>query len=318
MKDVKNAHFLQVDRKIEKISEGRGFVVLPAPQAFEELSFVRDYFGKKPKEGYFIWIKRSVGYPLTTCISISSVGVSQNPKNLIVIEKNVKAEIESICNTIKKNLKGKHRGYSKVILRENSKLKIKHLHSWGKKDIVASNIEFFLEKGAKLSHTYKCLEVAGELRTENNTYLQAKASANMVFTVFAKNSKVEMRNSTFLNAKDAKGVSRIRMVGGEKSHIFAQSRMIAQEAGIGYIDCMGLLLADSASIQAVPELINKNKDASLTHEASVGKISEEILSYLRTRGLSKDEAIDLIVAGFLGEEEPVVIKGQVLKSEFFM
>jgi Fe-S cluster assembly scaffold protein SufB len=39
----------------------------------------------------------------------------------------------------------------------------------------------------------------------------------------------------------------------------------------------------------------------LTHEAAIGKISEEELNYLRSRGLSKDEAVNLIVTGFLGE-----------------
>lgn len=106
------------------------------------------------------------------------------------------------------------------------------------------------------------------------------------------------------NGKDARGISRIRMV--------------ANEAGTGHVDCMGLLLAEDVAINVTPELINKNKDASLTHEASVGKISEENLNYLRSRGLTEDEAIDLIVAGFLGEEEPIIVKGKVLPSKLFM
>jgi hypothetical protein len=52
-------------------------------------------------------------------------------------------------------------------------------------------------------------------------------------------------------------------------------------------------------MRLVPELVNENKDALLTHEASIGRISEEELNYLRARGLSENEAIDLIVAGFL-------------------
>ncbi|PIZ89560.1 MAG: hypothetical protein COX89_00870 [Candidatus Nealsonbacteria bacterium CG_4_10_14_0_2_um_filter_37_10] len=46
-------------------------------------------------------------------------------------------------------------------------------------------------------------------------------------------------------------------------------------------------------------LICQNKEAQITHEASIGKISEEELNYLRMRGLTEKEAIDLIVTGFL-------------------
>ncbi len=67
----------------------------------------------------------------------------------------------------------------------------------------------------------------------------------------------------------------------------------------GHLDCQGLLAAKTAKISFVPGLVCKNKDAQITHEASIGKISEEELTYLRMRGLTEDEAIDLIINGFL-------------------
>jgi len=79
-------------------------------------------------------VKKSIGYPLITCITISSPKVIQKPENLVVIEKNVKVKIQSICSASKKNLQGKYIGYSKIILKENSELKLKHFHSWGKRD----------------------------------------------------------------------------------------------------------------------------------------------------------------------------------------
>ena len=64
---------------------------------------------------------------------------------------------------------------------------------------------------------------------------------------------------------------------------------------------MGLLLSEKSSINSMPELYNKDMNAVLTHEASVGRISEEELNYLRSRGLTENETISLIVTGFLGE-----------------
>jgi Fe-S cluster assembly scaffold protein SufB len=119
----------------------------------------KKYFDEESEEGYFIWVKKSLDRPLITCISISSKNVSQNPVNLVMIEKDVKARIYSICNAIKKDLCGNHAGSSKIILKENSKLEMKHFHKWGKGDVVTSSTGFFLEKKAELAYAYRCLEV---------------------------------------------------------------------------------------------------------------------------------------------------------------
>ena len=318
MKNVKNVHFWQVDHKIKNIFKLKGITVLSSSEAWEKFKWLRLYFNKKPREGYFIWVKQQVNFPLITCISISSANVSQNLMNLILIEKGLKIEMNGFCNSLKGNLSGKHKGYSKIILKENSELKMKHFHSWGRKDKVDFRLDFILEKGARLLHSYKCLKTPKRLKTENNNYLEENSSANFLTTILAKNSEVKIEDSTFLNGRKSNRISRIRVVGDKKSKILAHSKMIANAAGTGHLDCMGLLLAKNSNIKAVPELINKNKNAFLTHEASVGKISEEVLNYLRSRGLTKEEAIDLIVAGFLGEEEPLIIKGRTISSELYM
>lgn len=318
VKNVKSINYYQIDYYINKILKREGVVILPSLEAYKKLKWTRDYFKEEPKEGYFIWVKKSIDHPLTTYITISSPKVIQKPGNLVVIEKNVKVKIQSICNASKKNLQGKHIGYSKIILKENSELKLRHFHSWGKRDWVKSSLEFFLEKGAKLSHTYKCLEIPMRLKMENNTYLRENSSSNLIITILAKDGEVDMYDCTFLNGRESNGISRVRMIGDKKSKIVAHSQMVANDAGTGHVDCMGLLLSENSSIQAIPELINRNKDASLTHEASVGKISEETLNYLRSRGLTENEAIDLIVTGFLGEEEPIIIKGRIVLSKLYM
>lgn len=318
VKNVKSINYYQIDYNVNKIFEREGAVIFSSPEAYKKLRWTRDYFKQEPKEGYFIWVKKSIDCPLTTCITISSPKVIQKPENLVVIEKNVEVKIQSICNASKKNLEGKHTGCSKIILRENSVLKMKHFHSWGKRDWVESSLEFFLGKGAKLSHTYKCLEIPMKLKIENDTYLKENSSSNLIITILAKDGEVDMHDSTFLNGRESNGISRLRMIGDKRSKIVARSQMVANDAGTGHVDCMGLLLSKNSSIQAIPELINRNKDALLTHEASVGKISEETLNYLRSRGLTEDEAIDLIVTGFLGEEEPIIIKGRIVPSKLYM
>jgi Fe-S cluster assembly protein SufB len=59
---------------------------------------------------------------------------------------------------------------------------------------------------------------------------------------------------------------------------------------------------DSRS-DAYPTIITDDSDSDVEHEASVSKVDEEKLFYLKSRGLSEEEATSLIVAGFI---EPIV------------
>lgn len=318
MRNVRSANYLQIDYEVRRLFTEKDVIIRPSREAYEEFRWTRDYFEQKPKEGYFIWIKNQIDYPLTTCIAISSPNVSQELMNLMVIDEDIEAEIDSVCYAVKKDLHGSHVGHSKIVLKANSRLRMRHFHNWGKGDTIRSSLEFSIGKGAELSHTYKCLEVPAKLETETDTFLESHSSANLEAIVLAKVGDVYTRDSTFLNGERSSGVSRIRLIGDEGSRIVAHSKMIANNAGTGHLDCMGLLLAENSSINAIPELINRNRNASLTHEAFIGKISEENLSYLRSRGLTEAEAIDLIVTGFLGEETPFILEGRVVPSKLHM
>ena len=56
---------------------------------------------------------------------------------------------------------------------------------------------------------------------------------------------------------------------------------------------------DQSFMESIPELIAKRKGVEITHEAAVGKISEKEITYLMTRKLSRDQAVSLIIRGFM-------------------
>ena len=67
----------------------------------------------------------------------------------------------------------------------------------------------------------------------------------------------------------------------------------------GHLECNGLVLSDDSSIYAVPELEANSSGLELSHEAAVGKIDEDEIYYLTSRGLTEEEAAAMIVRGFL-------------------
>jgi len=318
MRKRENYSFWQVNHEIKRILGDRSVVVLPSPEAYGKLPWTRKHFGKKPSEGYFIWVREQVGLPLSTCITIASQKISQDLSNLLVVEEGVKAKAGVVCNVTKPNLRGTHKAQGKLILRKGASLEYQHLHRWGKEDFVSPEYQFVLEEGSCLSYTYKNLFPPKKLRLKTAITSRKNSSCNLNIVVNGRDSEAEIKDTIRLKGDGSRGVIRLRLVGDKKSKIVAHSRMIANAGSTGHVDCMGLLLAEDSSIKVVPALENNHKDAQLTHEASVGRISEEVLNYLRSRGLTEAKAIDLVVGGFLGEEEPTAFGGQTFSSKDFM
>jgi len=303
MRNAKNAskrfNFWQIDHKIFQILKGQGIEVLPSPEAWEKFGFVRKIFEKKPKEGYFVWVKKEVDFPLTTCITIASPKVSQDLRNLLVIERGIKAKANVLCNAAKNNLYGVHNAKGKILLKGGVSLEYNHIHKWGQKDFVNPDYEFILEKGAKLIYNYQNLFPPENLNLRTILHFKENSSANINFIVNGINSKIKIEDGLILEGKNSQGIVKIRAVGKNNSKIFVKSIISANSPSKGHLDCQGLLVDKKSKISLIPALLCQNKDAQITHEASIGKISEEELTYLRMRGLSEKEAIDLIVSGFL-------------------
>jgi len=214
-------------------------------------------------------------------------------------EKNIKTEANVLCNAVKSNLCGSHRAQGKLILKEGSFLKYNHFHKWGEKDSVEPNYEFILEKDSKLIYNYQNLLPPKKLRLITAFHNKEGSSLQANLVINSLNSKTELEESIFLEGKNSQGILKLRLIGKKKGQIEAKSTIIAKSPSKGHLDCQGLLVDKNSKISLTPELICQNKLAQITHEASIGRISEEELNYLRMRGLAEEEAINLIVSGFL-------------------
>ncbi len=299
MKNARNVHFWQIDNQVKKILKVKGVILLTSPEAWRKFSWTRKYFSQKPEQGYFIWVKNQINFPLFSCVSIAHKNINQKLQNLLIIEKNLKVSLQGSCNALKKDLNGKHKANGKIILKQGSGLKYNHIHSWGEKDIVEPEYEFILEKNSKLDYTYKTLFTPQKLRINNSFSLSAGASCDIKMIVNCVKTETNIKDVLILKGPGSSGVINLRLVGGEESKILAHSQVIADSESKGHLDCQGLLTDKKSQISLVPELICKNKLAQITHEASIGKISEEQLIYLRMKGLTEKEATNLIINGFL-------------------
>lgn len=118
-----------------------------------------------------------------------------------------------------------------------------------------------------------------KILTENS----AHASTNFEVQLVGENSKVDVVSHA---------------VAKNKSKQSFVSKVVGKAKCFGHVECDGIL-CDEAQISSTPEILAQNKDASLVHEAAIGKISQDQQNKLMTMGLTAQEAEKAIINGFL-------------------
>ena len=294
----KDAIYKQIDNVI-KVMKLEGVEILTIEDAYKKYDWVKKYI-RKPLSGYFMRIEGVQKAPISTCFLIERPNIRQNLTNLIVLEKGAKVLFRTLCASALTNISSVHTDYTKLIMKENSEMTIEHIHRWGNRSFVAMSLDADLEKNAKLNYTYRSLESPRELYSFTKGKCHENATANVVVATLAEKSKIIMNENFWLQEDNASAIVKLRVVGKEKGFVKATSRVVAEGTNTkGHLDCQGLMVADDTELDLVPELNSKNRTAMLTHEASIGRITDDVLTYLKARGLTENEAIDLIVSGFL-------------------
>lgn len=108
----------------------------------------------------------------------------------------------------------------------------------------------------------------------------------------------ETRFSVILNGERASTNIVSRSVARDTSKQIFLSKVYGNAACVGHTECDSIIM-DSAYVGAIPEIHANHQEASLVHEAAIGKIAGEQLTKLMTLGLTKKEAEAQIINGFL-------------------
>jgi Fe-S cluster assembly scaffold protein SufB len=189
------------------------------------------------------------------------------------------------------------------------------IHNWGPHVEVRPRSGSIIEEDATFISNYVCMKPVKSLQMyptfkcigENATAL----SSSLLYA--PEGSHMDVGARVILNAKECKSdvISRVITNGGE---VISRGNITGLSPDVkGHLECRGLILGEHGRVYAIPELDGAVPGVEMSHEAAVGKIAEEEIAYLMTRGLSEDEATAAIVRGFLD----VDIKGlpPALKEE---
>lgn len=315
----KSASFLARDSQIiEAHAASEGVEILPITVALvkypwlKELSYslvprdqdeyVQEVSRNGDRLGYFIRIKagQKVTLPLYTCYMIDSDRFTQCTHNIVIAEAGSEAHLISGCASNVHIESGRHIGVSEYFIQEGALITSTMIHSWGKDVEVFPRSAAHISKDGRFVSSYIALGPVKRIEMDPTAIIEENALGEFYSVVFAPDgSYLDLGSTAVLNGEGATTqiVSRVVSGGG---NVITRGKIIgAKPQGRGTMACNGLLLKPGGSIRAVPELVGKNPDLELSHEASVGMISKEELSYLMASGIDEEQAKSMIIEGFL-------------------
>jgi len=311
--------YIQIDNApVHSSIRQEGVEVMAVSQALEKYDWMADYWWQavavdtdkytanielNQHDGYFI--RTLPGYktifPIQACLYLAKARLVQNVHNIIIAEEDSELHIITGCTTASKHNPGLHLGVSEFYIKRGAKITFTMIHNWNPEIAVRPRTAAVVEEDGLFLSNYVLMKPVRSLQM----YPAARCiGENAVvrynsILVAAEGSSLDVGSQALLNAKGAKTeiVARAITTGG---NIFARGYIEGNAPDVkGHLECRGLILRGKGMIHAIPELKGNLAGIDLSHEAAIGKIAEEEIEYLMSRGLTRTEATATIVRGFL-------------------
>jgi len=255
--------------------------------------------------GSFIYVPKGVKLekPLQSYFRINSEQMGQFERTLIICEENSDLHYVEGCTAPKYSQDSLHAAVVEIFVKKNAKCRYSTVQNWSnnilnlvtKRTLVEENglMEWIDGNvGSHLNMKYPCCVLAGEhakgvcisIAVGSNTQVQ-DAGAKMIH--LAPNT-----SSTIISKSLAR-------TGGKVNYRGLVSMSKNATNCKAKVECDTLILDDLSSSDTIPTNIISNNTSTIEHEATVSKISEEQLFYLMSRGLSKEDATQMIILGFI-------------------
>jgi Fe-S cluster assembly scaffold protein SufB len=179
------------------------------------------------------------------------------------------------------------------------------IHNWAEDVVVRPRSVAQVEAGGLFLNNYICMKPVKTLQMYPTTHLVGEDAVARYYSIIvgSPRSEYDVGGRVYLKQRGAKAeiVARTISNGGK---ITSRGHLIGEVPEIrAHLECKGLIL-NGGMIYAVPELEGHVDGVEMSHEAAVGKIAQEEIFYLMSRGLDEEQATSTIVRGFLNVDIP--------------
>ena len=254
--------------------------------------------------GSFVYVPKgvSVTIPLQSYFRLNAPGAGQFEHTLIIVDEGAYLHFIEGCSAPKYNVANLHAGCVELYVGKNAKLRYSTIENWSKNMYNLNTKRAIGEEGGTIewvsgsfgshvSYLYPMSILKGDDSKMEFTGITFAGEGQNLDTG-AKVVHTGKRTSSYINTKS------ISKDGGIST--FRSSVQIGKQASgsKASVSCQSLMLDDISRSDTVPAMDIRTRDANVGHEAKIGRISDEAVFYLMSRGISEEDARAMIVSGF--------------------
>lgn len=278
--------------------------------------------------GTFIYIPKNtkLDRPLQSYFRINSKNMGQFERTIIIVDENSELHYMEGCTAPTYTSDSLHAAVVEIYVEKNAKCRYTTIQNWStdvynlvtKRAIVEENglMEWIDGNiGSAVNMKYPCCILNGEY-----------AKGNTVSIAIANNKQIQDTGAKMIHlAPNTKSniISKSIAASGGEANYRGTVNIAKQAVGSkSQIKCDTIIIDEQSKSDTIPKNIVKNNKSYLEHEATVSKISKEKLFYLMSRGLTEEQAKELLIIGFIDkfkEELPMeyAIELNALLKKYF-
>ena len=263
-------------------------------------------------DGSFVFIPKGVRCPmeLSTYFRINARNTGQFERTLIIAEAGASVSYLEGCTAPMRDENQLHAAVVELVALDEAKIKYSTVQNWypGDADGKGGIYNFVTKRGAcrgknsKISWTQ--VETGSAITWKYpSCILQGDGSVGEFYSVALTHNHQQADTGTKMIHIGKNTTSTIISKGISAGHSNNTYRglvkiMPGASGARNFTQCDSLLIGDQCGAHTVPYIENRNPSAKVEHEATTSKIAEDQLFYCRSRGLSEEDAVGLIVNGF--------------------
>lgn len=254
--------------------------------------------------GSFVYVPKGVkvDIPLQSYFRLNARGAGQFEHTLIIVDEGADLHFIEGCSAPKYNVANLHAGCVELYVAKNAHLRYSTIENWSKNMYNLNTKRALVEEGGTIewvsgsfgsheSYLYPTSVLKGDDSHAEFTGVTFAGKGQNLDTG-AKMIHIGRRTSSFIDTKS------ICKDGGISTYRSSVVIGMSAEGAKASVNCGSLMLDSISRSDTVPAIEMRTDKADVGHEAKIGRISDEAVFYLMSRGITEAEARAMIVSGF--------------------
>jgi Fe-S cluster assembly protein SufB len=264
-------------------------------------------------DGSFVFVPEGVRCPmeLSTYFRINERNTGQFERTLIIAEKGAYVSYLEGCTAPMRDENQLHAAVVELIALDDAEIKYSTVQNWYPGDASGKGgvFNFVTKRGDCRGHRSKIswtqVETGSAITWKYpSCILRGDESTGEFYSIAVSNGHQQVDSGTKMTHLGKNTRSRIisKGIAAGFSNNTYRGLVSAHRKATGarnYTNCDSLLIGDKCGAHTVPYIEARNSSATFEHEATTSKISDDMLFYCRSRGLDDEEAVALVVNGFV-------------------